>query len=300
MKEKRIRLPIDGQTSVGKLLVFTAIVHALQIAAVAALVAFALYLKPWNSDMPRLSISVIAAGVAALAGVFMGMQQTRATRDMLRQTNALTQTARALETLNIKLRSQRHDFMNHLQVIGSLLEMNEYAEAEAYIEKVYGDVQSVGMNLRTAVPAVNALLMVKQAECEKRGILFEAQITSDWRGLPLPGWEMCRVLGNLIDNARDALAASETPRLTIQLFEEIDRYRFRVINNGPIIPKGMRQKVFESGFTTKFDGQGLGLSIVRQIVTKTGGDVALESDALQTAFSGWIPRGSRTASAEEI
>lgn len=272
-----------------KLLAFSAVINALQVAAAAALAALAFAFAPWRDGDYRLTLYVAAAGAAALAGVFIGITHTRAVHDLLSQTEALLATSSALESLNVKLRAQRHDFMNHLQVTGSLLELGDHTEALAYIEKIYGDIQAMGQNLRTSVPAVNALLMVKREECEKRGILVDIQITDDWNGLSIAGWEMCRILGNLMDNARDALEGAQSPWLRVHLYGELDRHCFNVANNGPTIPAAAISKLFESGYTTKPGGQGLGLGIVRGILERAGGGISVESDASATAFKGWVP-----------
>lgn len=110
-----------------------------------------------------------------------------------------------LEDLNKTLRGQRHDFMNHLQVVYSLMEMEEYFEATEYIEKVFKDIQRINKVLKTSNPAVNALLQAKILYGEKRGIKTEILITSALKDLKVPAWEFCRVLGNIIDNAIYAL-----------------------------------------------------------------------------------------------
>ncbi|MFR2151089.1 MAG: Spo0B domain-containing protein [Christensenellales bacterium] len=46
--------------------------------------------------------------------------------------------------------------MNHIQVVYSLIEMNEPGEAMTYMDKLYGDMQRVSRMMRTACPAVNA------------------------------------------------------------------------------------------------------------------------------------------------
>lgn len=52
----------------------------------------------------------------------------------------------------------------------------------------------------------------------------------------------------------------------------------RITDNGPGIPKRIRQKIFEPFFSTKEEGTGLGLSIVARIIEEHGGNVAVESD----------------------
>lgn len=84
--------------------------------------------------------------------------------------SGLNETVEQMSDLNRALRTQRHDFLNHLQVVYSLMEMEEYDDAREYIKKVYGEVRSLSTSLRTACVPVNALMRVKLAECRDRGI----------------------------------------------------------------------------------------------------------------------------------
>ena len=71
--------------------------------------------------------------------------------------------------------------------------------------------------MKTANPAINALLQVKLAACEKAGIPVTLNIQSAWKDLPMPGWEMCKVLSNLLDNAIDALQEVEASQRSLTL-----------------------------------------------------------------------------------
>ena len=51
----------------------------------------------------------------------------------------------------------------------------------------------------------------------------------------------------------------------------------RVSDTGPGVPPGFSQKVFQPFFTTKGEGSGLGLSIVKRIVEEHGGWITLQS-----------------------
>jgi sensor histidine kinase regulating citrate/malate metabolism len=112
--------------------------------------------------------------------------------------------------------------MNHLQVVFSLLELGDSDEAMKYVESVYGDIKRTGSALKTAIPAVNALIAAKRQDCEAQGIALALHIASSWQGLPVPGWEMCRVLGNLIDNAREALSEARLPNILSVSLMDID------------------------------------------------------------------------------
>ena len=162
-----------------------------------------------------------------------------------------------------------------------------------YVESVYGDIKRTGSVLKTAIPAVNALIAAKRQDCEAQGIALALHIGAPWQGLPVPGWEMCRVLGNLIDNAREALLADEATtdrRIDLTIDETPGAYTFRVGNNGPAIPPQLHRSIFQLGFTTKSEGHGSGLSIVDEIVKDHGGQIRVESDDNVTEFIGTIPK----------
>ena len=156
-------------------------------------------------------------------GAAVDIREALSTRKILSQIDDMDATIGQMEDFNNTLRSQRHDFLNHLQVVYSLIEMQEYEEANAYIDKVYGAITSVSRVIKTANPAINALLTVKSAACEKAGVKATVSIQSSWKHLPMQGWEMCKVLSNLIDNAIDALREIDGERrLDITLTEDVD------------------------------------------------------------------------------
>ena len=74
---------------------------------------------------------------------------------------AALETVNNLEQLNARMRSQRHDYINQMQVIYGLLELEEYDEALDYLKPIFTDMMKVGKALKTKIPAVNALLMAK-------------------------------------------------------------------------------------------------------------------------------------------
>lgn len=250
-----------------------------------------MYMTPGDiADLPLARALVAVAAAVVIWGGVIDIRDALDSRKLLQQLDDMDQTIEAQEDLNITLRAQRHDFLNHLQVVYSLIEMKEYKEANDYIERVYGSIASVGKVLRTANPAINALLQVKLGVCEKAGIQVKLDIRSAWKDLSIPGWEMCKVLGNLLDNAIDALQEVSDRRLTLTLTEDLKAFRFSVKNSGPMIPVKLQASIFQPGITTKAAGHGMGLFIVRRTVQEWGGDIRLISDAKETEFSGFIPR----------
>ncbi len=273
---------------VRKAAVSAVIANTLQIVAV-ALLAVMLYRDPAELDMHELRFAILLCALAVCWGALMDIGAALTSLRVRRHADELRETCERMEELNRTLRAQRHDFMNHIQVIYSLIEMNEPREACDYMDRVYGDIQRVNRALRTDSVAVNALLQAKLADCERRGIRMELDIRAAWKHLAMPDWEMCRVLGNLIDNAIDALRETPAPLLVVALSEDLKACRFAVKNNGPAIPAQTAAHIFAPGFTTKRTGQGMGLFIVQRLLREYGGDISLESEEGQTVFCGFVP-----------
>ena len=207
---------------------------------------------------------------------------------LLNRNNALIETIDNLSKLNDKLRMDRHDYLNQLQVVYGLMELEEYDEMNSYLRKVYKELLKTGKAVKTSKPAINALLAAKSAEAEAGGIEFLIEVKSDLKELHIEDWELCKVLSNLIDNAYKALEDSDVQekKLRVNITETSESYIFSVENNGPKIPEEIRDSIFKKGFTTKKeDGHGMGLAIVSEIVSKAKGKIELKSDDEETVFT---------------
>lgn len=203
----------------------------------------------------------------------------------------LKNTIAQIEALNNTLRAQRHDFLNQLQVIYSLMEMSEFDEAMKYVDNLYKDIQKVSKFLKTSSPAVNALLQAKYVTCEKEGIQVTIEVASRLTDMKIPAWDICRVLGNLIDNSIYALKNVHDKFLHIEVYQNIKFHGFMISNNGPMIEECILDKIFMPGFTTKGEhGEGMGLAIVQEIVKDNKGSVEVLSTPSKTSFEVKIPR----------
>lgn len=202
--------------------------------------------------------------------------------------DALRENIDNLCKLNDKLRMDRHDYLNHLQIIYGLMELEEYDEMNSYLMKVYKELLKTGKAVKTSKPAINALLAAKSAESENKGIEFLIEVKSDLKRLTIEDWELCKVMSNLIDNAMKALEdfEAEEKKIRVNITETPERYIFSVEDNGPEIPVELRDSIFKKGFSTKKEeGHGMGLAIVSEILSKSGGDIELKSDSEETVFT---------------
>lgn len=285
---------MDGMHfKIKKAIVLTLVTSVVQFGALLVLL---LYLFVF-SDPVFGSISNTGKAVIILIAVISLLNSFISIRDIYHlvrvnfQNNMIREALNSVENLNNLLRSQRHDFLNHLQVVYGLIEMDEYDEARNYINKVYNDIQSVSRVLKTSIPAVNALLQAKLMTADKNNINAEINVLTRLENMPVPSWELCRVLGNLIDNAVSSLCEKPDNRcLQIEFREDVKMFFITVKDNGNGIAEEIKNRIFEPGFTTKADGEGMGLAIVKRILSKYNGTIETKTDNCWTAFTIYIPK----------
>ncbi len=204
-----------------------------------------------------------------------------------RRYETLAESHNSIQELNGRLRSQRHDYLNHLQVVYGMLELGEYKELYDYLAPIYKDMMKVGKAIRTSIPAVNALLMAKMGTAEAENIDFYVEVKSDLKKLKIEPWELCKVLSNLIDNAITALKEKEgDKKMALDINEEKDFYVFVVSDNGLPILEEHKSLIFRQGFSTKQEeGHGMGLYIVAGILKENGGSIQVDSKEEETSFT---------------
>lgn len=231
-------------------------------------------------------VFVVIAGNALLMRNATTILSTR--EELNEQWINMTQMLESEADLNNKLRAQRHDFLNHLQVVSSLVQLEEYDEAKDYISKIMGDIRQLGEVLRTSNAAVNALLAAKTVDAQKNNVTLKFHVSAKLEKIPLEDWQLCRILSNLIDNA-----IYETKKVMgevhVTLREDEKALFFAVENDGKDMDEETKRKIFEPGYTTKGnEGTGMGLYIVTQTLEENNGSMDLESSDGRTRFFGYI------------
>ncbi|MBM7862860.1 ATP-binding protein [Lentzea nigeriaca] len=191
-------------------------------------------------------------------------------------------------TVTEVLRAQAHEFSNHLHVIGGLLELDRPADAVAYIERVggAGSITADIIDGANADPALAALLLAKSSTAHERGVelRLDPESSVDIRA----GDDALTVLGNLVDNAVDAV---ETGGIVRVLVRSSDRgVRMVVDDDGPGVAESQRGRIFDLGVSSKDADRGIGLALVSRVVTRRSGRVAITDSELGGAsFDVWLP-----------
>lgn len=209
------------------------------------------------------------------------------------EVEALTGQLQSMRTLTDALQAQAHEHANRLHTVVSLIELDRPAEALEFATRDLEQSQQLADDVVSAVgePALAALLAGKRAQARERGIDLELVLQAepeDGTGPALlDSGELVTIVGNLVDNAMDAVQGLPDPHVTVHLAVVDDGgrpgFRLCVQDSGPGVPAEARQRIFEQGFSTKASlpgtGRGFGLALVNQAVLRLGGTLQLDPTA---------------------
>jgi two-component system, CitB family, sensor histidine kinase CitS len=195
------------------------------------------------------------------------------------------------------LRAQTHEFTNKLYVLLGLLQLGEYTEAINMIQSETQALQfqnSVVFN-QIKDTKVQAILLGKLGKASEKKIQFEIILDSYLDSLPshIKLSNLIVILGNLIDNAFEAVYECETP--TVKFFAtDIGRdIIFEISDNGKGISDVEFPLLFERGYTSKNGNEprGFGLSNAEEAVLELNGIIEVQSNLESgTVFTVYLPK----------
>lgn len=184
------------------------------------------------------------------------------------------------------IRGQRHDFMNHLQVVYSMAQCNKFDELKNYISQMFNETSQMSELLDLGHPAFAALLQSKLFEAESRAI----RVRHSLNGINLVPMgklsvDLIRIAANLIDNALDEAETMPVEQRWVEIKSYVaeDAFHLIVNNAGKTMSQQTMQKLFAAGYSTK-DGKkhsGLGLAIVTELVQSYQGTIRVMNLELQ-------------------
>lgn len=179
------------------------------------------------------------------------------------------------------LRSQSHEFMNKLHVIMGLLNSGKQEDLRAYVTQFVDAKTAEDKIIQDSVrdPVIAGFLSSKHSNARELGV----SIMFDCEGIlpPVPGSALqhglITILGNLIDNALDALQDSQEKILRIRFAVTPNALEISIADTGSGMDGETVSRIFDKGYSTKGEKRGLGLWLVLKTLQELAGNIDVRS-----------------------
>ena len=176
------------------------------------------------------------------------------------------------DSMEIK-RHQNHDMKQHLLLLRQYLKHNQVEAAMRYLDDIDGKQEIDKLHNYCQIPVIDYMLDEKIKIAQKYNIKVETELEVCF--CPISDVDMCIIMGNLMDNAIEALQ-------NVTIFEKVIKFSIKMVNDIFIMKvsnpyQGNRKKINDGYVTTKPNKKehGLGIRSVKNIVEKNGGSMEI-------------------------
>ena len=197
-----------------------------------------------------------------------------------------------IQTMVHEVRQRQHDFKNHLNALYGLVQIENDQQAKKetkeYIESLIDGIKPTDQLLNIEEHIISAIIYSKKSLAEEKDILFNVEFQGEIPKYPLEKYELVELIGNLLDNAIEAVENSSSfdkPRIIVVLGIEENSKVIEVRNTGGMLLQKEIDHIFERGFTTKKGKhRGYGLYNVKKIVDYYNGTIELSFEEEYVVF----------------
>lgn len=193
--------------------------------------------------------------------------------------NPLAGIQTGIQVLRGKFKDQREELDFCDRIIQEIQRMDKTIKSILYFAREY-ELHLSPTDLRQTVRDVVSLNaeLLKQKQID-----FRTQFDDDFPTLHVDEEKWKQIFWNLLNNSIQAIGSSGTIRVTFR--RQGHTVRMTYGDSGPGIPETERNNIFRPFYSTRSQGNGLGLSITRSFVELHGGTiVATEPEHLGAMF----------------
>jgi len=193
------------------------------------------------------------------------------------------------------LRASTHEFMNKLHTILGLIELDRYEEARNFILDIHKNQQELNKKLFHTFkdPIIAGLVLGKFSACKEQGITITLSPESHIELVTDSDLShtLVTIIGNLIDNAMESASKNKDHDgyVLVGILQVENEILIEVQDNGSGIDEEDMELIFERGFSTKGEGRGVGLYLIKQELDRLEGSILVESKERITKFNVQIP-----------
>jgi len=213
---------------------------------------------------------------------------------------SIAESVNAMDSIGYIFSGVRHEIGNPINSVYMMLDIlssklpNLSQEAiRDYLDRIIGQIDRVEFLLRslksfnmyeTQEPRhlrmgafMEQFVPLVREDLEKKGIALDIKRDPEADRLHADPRALQQVLVNLITNATDAVRERDHPKIAVRISRSEGFVRMEVEDNGCGISEDKVKDLFKPFYTTKADGTGLGLVIVKKMITRMNGTIKIES-----------------------
>ena len=187
---------------------------------------------------------------------------------------SLMESLHQYEDMVDRQRVDNHENKNQLLIIKNMIKKND-KDVIKYIDTVVKDEKEDDEALYTKVKSIpsgglQGIIYQKMLSMKDNRILFSLDVSRDVRNIDLEkmdiedNYKLCKIVGVLLDNAIEESLKIDDRRIMISLYVDDDMLIIDISNK--FDGKIDLDKIDEEGYTTKGEGHGYGLSLVKKLV----------------------------------
>lgn len=177
-----------------------------------------------------------------------------------------------MQTYMSVIRSQRHDYIFHVQTLHGLLIQEDYEKCKTYLNQLLKDSMAMNELLPIKDAAISSLIYSFKNKAIQSGISMELQIENDLSQVATNVYETNKVIGNLLQNAIDETETllDKTYGVKLSIFK---RGEFCMISVSNRAKNTDPMKNYRTGYSAKSGHEGIGIASIQALAAKYGGVV---------------------------
>ncbi|RUA08230.1 MAG: sensor histidine kinase, partial [Fusobacteria bacterium] len=177
------------------------------------------------------------------------------------------------------MRATVHEFKNKIHVISGLLRLEEYEEAKKYVSSLKLEVDHENNEVENINDTtIKALLLTKINLAKEKQITLkveeESNLMSNHKNIDSD--DLIVIIGNLIENAIESFSHEKEGEKEIKTYflEDSNKIYIEVSDNGDPITN--IENIFKVGISSKGEGRGSGLALIKNIVSIYNGTINIK------------------------
>jgi two-component system CitB family sensor kinase len=204
----------------------------------------------------------------------------------------LAEELTSINNIIYALREKNHEFKNQLQVIQGLIQLKKYDMVESYISTLdRSSLRFLTESSNICDYYVLGVLIGKYSTAKENGIELVISKVSNlyFTHGEITSLDIITIVANLIENSIEAIGAGGDNEvkgeIEVLLTENSGSVQITVADNGIALSEDVREKMFNRHYSTKGEGRGIGLALVRNKVELYNGSILIDENQLNKSIT---------------